>query len=68
MYLNIYSLCVLLQVYSNLDITNVVEAADPVKITNWCKGERKLCKWHHTVKPYRCLGKKCFLSLLSFLF
>ncbi|XP_014669092.1 PREDICTED: amyloid beta A4 protein-like [Priapulus caudatus] len=43
------------KVYPNIDITNVVEAADSVKISNWCKGEHKLCKWHHVVKPYRCL-------------
>ncbi|OWK00581.1 hypothetical protein Celaphus_00019465, partial [Cervus elaphus hippelaphus] len=38
------------------EITNVVEANQPVTIQNWCKRGRKQCKTHaHMVIPYRCL-------------
>ncbi|XP_004264532.1 amyloid-beta precursor protein isoform X6 [Orcinus orca] len=44
------------EVYSELQITNVVEANQPVTIQNWCKRGRKQCKTHaHIVIPYRCL-------------
>ncbi|XP_054829116.1 amyloid-beta precursor protein isoform X4 [Eublepharis macularius] len=44
------------QVYAELQITNVVEANQPVTIQNWCKRGRKQCKSHpHIVVPYRCL-------------
>ncbi|XP_067849453.1 amyloid beta (A4) precursor protein a isoform X2 [Heptranchias perlo] len=44
------------EVYSDLQITNVVEANQPVTIQNWCKKGRKQCKGHpHIVVPYRCL-------------
>ncbi|XP_016042218.1 amyloid-beta precursor protein isoform X5 [Erinaceus europaeus] len=44
------------QVYPELQITNVVEANQPVTIQNWCKRGRKQCKTHaHIVIPYRCL-------------
>ncbi|XP_048349316.1 amyloid-beta precursor protein isoform X3 [Sphaerodactylus townsendi] len=44
------------QVYPELQITNVVEANQPVTIQNWCKRGRKQCKSHpHIVVPYRCL-------------
>lgn len=47
-----------MQVYPELQITNVVEANQPVSIQNWCKNGRKLCRSHmHIVVPYRCLGK-----------
>uniref|UniRef100_A0A3Q4H4Y3 Amyloid-beta A4 protein n=1 Tax=Neolamprologus brichardi TaxID=32507 RepID=A0A3Q4H4Y3_NEOBR len=47
-------LCV--QVYPELQITNVVEANQPVSIQNWCKKGRKQCRSHmHIVVPYRCL-------------
>lgn len=47
-----------LQVYPELQITNVVEANQPVSIQNWCKKGRKQCRSHtHIVVPYRCLGK-----------
>lgn len=50
--------CVLAQVYPELQITNVVEANQPVTIQNWCKRGRKQCKTHaHIVIPYRCLGE-----------
>ncbi|XP_011781887.1 PREDICTED: amyloid beta A4 protein isoform X10 [Colobus angolensis palliatus] len=45
-----------LEVYPELQITNVVEANQPVTIQNWCKRGRKQCKTHpHFVIPYRCL-------------
>ena len=48
-----------LQVYPELQITNVVEANQPISIQNWCKKGRKQCRSHtHIVVPYRCLGKK----------
>ncbi|KAM3933988.1 amyloid-beta precursor protein isoform 3-T3 [Leptodactylus fuscus] len=44
------------EVYPELQITNVVEANQPVTINNWCKRGRKQCKSHtHIVVPYRCL-------------
>lgn len=42
--------------YPELQITNVVEANQPIRIENWCK--KKACKGHaHIVVPYKCLGK-----------
>ncbi|XP_076839344.1 amyloid beta (A4) precursor protein a isoform X2 [Brachyhypopomus gauderio] len=44
------------EVYPELQITNVVEANQPVTIQNWCKKSRKQCRSHtHIVVPYRCL-------------
>ncbi|XP_017293231.1 amyloid beta (A4) precursor protein a isoform X1 [Kryptolebias marmoratus] len=44
------------EVYPELQITNVVEANQPVSIQNWCKKGRKPCRSHvHIVVPYRCL-------------
>ncbi|XP_069745115.1 amyloid-beta precursor protein-like isoform X4 [Narcine bancroftii] len=44
------------EVYPDLQITNVVEANQPITIQNWCKKGRKQCKGHpHIVVPYRCL-------------
>uniref|UniRef100_A0A6Q2YMX6 Amyloid-beta A4 protein n=1 Tax=Esox lucius TaxID=8010 RepID=A0A6Q2YMX6_ESOLU len=44
------------EVYTELQITNVVEANQPVSIQNWCKKGRKQCRSHlHIVVPYRCL-------------
>ncbi|XP_015676850.1 amyloid-beta precursor protein isoform X2 [Protobothrops mucrosquamatus] len=44
------------QVYPELQITNVVEANQPVTIENWCKQGRKQCRSHpYIVVPYRCL-------------
>ncbi|XP_036234787.1 amyloid-beta precursor protein isoform X3 [Molothrus aeneus] len=44
------------EVYPELQITNVVEANQPVKIQNWCKRGWKQCNGHpHIVVPYRCL-------------
>ncbi|XP_026879480.2 amyloid-like protein 2 isoform X7 [Electrophorus electricus] len=44
------------EMYPELQITNVVEANQPIKIENWCKKDKKQCKGHaHTVVPYKCL-------------
>ncbi|XP_034072884.1 amyloid beta (A4) precursor protein a isoform X4 [Gymnodraco acuticeps] len=44
------------EVYPELQITNVVEANQPISIQNWCKNGRKHCRSHmHIVVPYRCL-------------
>ncbi|XP_040058239.1 amyloid beta (A4) precursor protein b isoform X4 [Gasterosteus aculeatus] len=44
------------EVYPEMQITNVVEANQPVSIQNWCKKGRKQCRTHtHIVVPYRCL-------------
>ncbi|XP_031590409.2 amyloid-beta A4 protein-like isoform X3 [Oreochromis aureus] len=44
------------EVYPELQITNVVEANQPVSISNWCKKSRRQCRSHaHIVVPYRCL-------------
>ncbi|XP_026126751.1 amyloid-beta A4 protein-like isoform X1 [Carassius auratus] len=44
------------EVYPELQITNVVEANQPVSIQNWCKMGRHQCRSHtHIVVPYRCL-------------
>lgn len=49
-----------MQVYPELQITNVVEANQPVSIQSWCKKGRKQCRSHmHIVVPYRCLGESC---------
>ncbi|KAG1968591.1 amyloid beta (A4) precursor protein b isoform X1 [Pimephales promelas] len=44
------------EVYPDLQITNVVEANQPIGIKDWCKMGRRLCRSHtHIVVPYRCL-------------
>ncbi|XP_016144048.1 amyloid beta A4 protein-like isoform X2 [Sinocyclocheilus grahami] len=44
------------EVYPDLQITNVVEANQPVSIQNWCKMGRHHCRSHtRIVVPYRCL-------------
>ncbi|XP_015272734.1 PREDICTED: amyloid-like protein 2 [Gekko japonicus] len=44
------------EIYPELQITNVVEANQPVTIENWCKKGRKQCKGHtHIVVPFKCL-------------
>ncbi|XP_078140070.1 amyloid beta precursor like protein 2 [Centroberyx gerrardi] len=44
------------EMYPELQITNVVEANQPIRIENWCKREKKVCKGHaHIVVPYKCL-------------
>uniref|UniRef100_A0A671XN30 Amyloid beta (A4) precursor-like protein 2 n=1 Tax=Sparus aurata TaxID=8175 RepID=A0A671XN30_SPAAU len=45
-----------IEMYPELQITNVVEANQPIRIENWCKKEKKVCKGHaHIVVPYKCL-------------
>ncbi|XP_077466818.1 amyloid beta precursor like protein 2 isoform X3 [Stigmatopora argus] len=44
------------EMYPELQITNVVEANQPLRIDNWCRKEKKVCKGHaHTVVPFKCL-------------
>ncbi|XP_014340409.1 amyloid-like protein 2 isoform X3 [Latimeria chalumnae] len=44
------------EVYPELQITNVVEANQPVNIESWCKKGKKLCRGHsHIVIPFKCL-------------
>ncbi|MBN3316350.1 APLP2 protein, partial [Atractosteus spatula] len=44
------------EMYPELQITNYVEANQPVRIENWCKKGKKQCKGHaHVVVPYKCL-------------
>ncbi|XP_075462254.1 amyloid beta precursor like protein 1 isoform X2 [Ascaphus truei] len=44
------------QIYTELQITGVTEAAQPVTVTNWCPNQRSECKGHqHIVVPYHCL-------------
>ncbi|XP_041030014.1 amyloid-like protein 2 isoform X2 [Carcharodon carcharias] len=44
------------EVYSELQITNVVEANQPISIENWCKKGKKRCRGHtHLVIPVKCL-------------
>ncbi|XP_038634340.1 amyloid-like protein 2 isoform X3 [Scyliorhinus canicula] len=44
------------EVYSELQITNVVEANKPISIENWCKVGKKRCRGHdHVVIPVKCL-------------
>ncbi|XP_015676231.1 amyloid-like protein 2 isoform X4 [Protobothrops mucrosquamatus] len=44
------------EIYPDLQITNVVEANEPVNIKNWCKTGKKQCKGHtYIVVPFKCL-------------
>ncbi|XP_035240866.1 amyloid-like protein 2 isoform X1 [Anguilla anguilla] len=44
------------EMYPELQITNVVEANQPVRIENWCRKDKKQCKGHaHAVLPFKCL-------------
>jgi len=53
------------QMYPDLQITNVVEANQPVSIDSWCKRGKKQCKGHtHIVVPYKCLGE-CVLGCVG---
>lgn len=49
---------VLKQIYPELQITNVMEANQPVNIDSWCRRDKRQCK-SHIVIPFKCLGK-CF--------
>ncbi|KAK2099775.1 Amyloid-like protein 2 [Saguinus oedipus] len=50
------------EMYPELQITNVMEANQPVSIDNWCRRDKKQCK-SHIVTPFKCLVK--YLYLLS---
>lgn len=54
------------QIYPELQITNVMEANQPVSIDNWCRRDKNQCK-SHVVIPFKCLGKcfGCFLDVSS---
>lgn len=52
-----------LQMYPELQITNVMEANQPVRVDNWCRRDKKQCK-SHVVIPSKCLGEHPFLSWL----
>ncbi|KAM3921263.1 amyloid beta precursor like protein 1 isoform 1-T1 [Leptodactylus fuscus] len=44
------------QMYPELQITGVTEAAQPVTVTNWCQKQKPECKRRlHIVVPYLCL-------------
>ncbi|XP_044137674.1 amyloid-like protein 2 isoform X3 [Bufo gargarizans] len=44
------------EVYPDFQITNVVEANQPVSIDNWCRMGKNNCKGHnHIVLPYKCM-------------
>ncbi|XP_007953370.2 amyloid-like protein 2 [Orycteropus afer afer] len=42
------------EMYPELQITNVMEANQPVSIENWCRKDKKQCK-SHIVTPFKCL-------------
>ncbi|XP_027628495.1 amyloid-like protein 2 isoform X4 [Tupaia chinensis] len=42
------------EMYPELQITNVMEANQPVSIDDWCRRDRKQCK-SHIVIPFKCL-------------
>ena len=46
-----------LQMYPELQITNVVEANQPVSVDNWCRRDKKQCKTHIVI-PFKCLGER----------
>lgn len=45
-----------LQMYPELQITNVMEANQPVSVDNWCRRNKKQCKSHFVI-PFKCLGE-----------
>ncbi|XP_023376793.1 amyloid beta precursor like protein 2 isoform X4 [Pteropus medius] len=42
------------EMYPELQITNVMEANQPVSVDNWCRRNKKQCK-SHIVIPFKCL-------------
>lgn len=44
--------------YPSLNITNIVEANEPVKFNNWCQPGHAQCDQAKEVTPYRCLVKE----------
>ncbi|KAJ8280278.1 hypothetical protein GJAV_G00052670 [Gymnothorax javanicus] len=53
------------EMYPELQITNVVEANQPVRIENWCRKDKRQCKGRaHIVVPYKCLVGKFVSDVL----
>lgn len=50
--------------YPELQITNVMEANEPVSVDNWCRRDKKQCKTHIVI-PFKCLGA-CPLDALGY--
>uniref|UniRef100_A0A8C6CFJ2 Amyloid beta like protein 2 n=1 Tax=Monodon monoceros TaxID=40151 RepID=A0A8C6CFJ2_MONMO len=42
------------EMYPELQITNVMEANQPVSVDNWCRRDEKQCKTHIVI-PFKCL-------------
>ncbi|KAM9659367.1 amyloid beta precursor like protein 2 isoform 4-T4 [Trichechus inunguis] len=42
------------EMYPELQITNVMEANQPVSVDNWCRRDKRQCK-SHLVIPFKCL-------------
>ncbi|XP_055271837.1 amyloid beta precursor like protein 2 isoform X2 [Moschus berezovskii] len=42
------------EMYPELQITNVMEANQPVSVDNWCRRDKKQCR-SHIVIPFKCL-------------
>ncbi|XP_075420197.1 amyloid beta precursor like protein 2 isoform X2 [Tenrec ecaudatus] len=42
------------EMYPELQITNVMEANQPISVDNWCRRDKKQCK-SHIVTPFKCL-------------
>ncbi|XP_021499704.1 amyloid beta precursor like protein 2 isoform X3 [Meriones unguiculatus] len=42
------------EIYPELQITNVMEANQPVSVDSWCRRDKKQCK-SHIVIPFKCL-------------
>ncbi|XP_015994760.2 amyloid-like protein 2 isoform X3 [Rousettus aegyptiacus] len=42
------------EMYPELQITNVMEANQPVSVDNWCRRNKKQCKSHFVI-PFKCL-------------
>uniref|UniRef100_A0A8C0D5N0 Amyloid beta precursor like protein 2 n=1 Tax=Balaenoptera musculus TaxID=9771 RepID=A0A8C0D5N0_BALMU len=42
------------EMYPELQITNVMEANQPVSVDNWCRRDKKQCKTHIVI-PFKCL-------------
>lgn len=60
----LYVISWLLQMYPELQITNVMEANQQVSVDNWCRRDKKQCK-SHIVIPFKCLGE-CPLGVLGY--
>lgn len=43
------------KVYPSLDVRNIVESTESVKIQNWCASGVSVCNTEYTVTPYRCI-------------